>query len=402
MIEPATNPTAQQDQTTPKETRTFLQRARQFLIIFGAFYVALLVLLAIPVFQSHILYLHAVRLPLFAKYDAPEKYGLAPNKTLNFHLNTSDNEAIGAWFILSDRYYHSLPTIPTSVNDHITEAVRSHPTILFLHGNAATRAMPTRIRHYAGFTSRLSTNVLAIDYRGYADSTGSPSEAGLVRDARGAWDWLISQGTKEEDIILVGHSLGTGVASQLAAQFGREGIKPRGLVMLAPFSSIRELLNTYHIFGLFPLAKPLSMIPFGTNLLSLALIHKYDSLSVVPDIKTNVVISHAANDWEIPSTHSEALLEAFLDPYLPPVDIPSNPIGMNQAEWAAYTTQQTVRLSERNKLIKRTELQNFGTLQEFTDEGRKVVFVKSFEGGHNRPGTQEGVQDVIGRTLGLF
>lgn len=157
----------------------------------------------------------------------------AANKTLNLRIQTSDNESIGAWFILSDSYYHSLQTIPASVSEHITEAVQRHPTILFLHGNAATRAFSARIQHYATFTSRLSANVLVIDYRGFADSTGQPSQNGLVLDARAAWDWLVAHGTKSENIIVIGHSLGTGVASQFAAQFGHEGIRPRGIVLLA-------------------------------------------------------------------------------------------------------------------------------------------------------------------------
>lgn len=155
------------------------------------------------------------------------------NKTLNFKLNTSDNETLGAWFILSDTYYHSLPTVPSSLESHIPITVGRHPTIIFFHGNAATRAFHARILHYGAFSSRLRANVLAIDYRGFADSTGQPSEAGLVRDGRAAWDWLIAQGAKEEDILIMGHSLGTGVASQLGAELSQENVKCRGVVLLS-------------------------------------------------------------------------------------------------------------------------------------------------------------------------
>lgn len=144
---------------------------------------------------------------------------------------------------------------------HIHEAVKRNPTILFLHGNAATRAFHARVDHYKTFTSRLSVNVLAVDYRGFADSTGYPTESGVVRDARAAWDWLISQGTKGEDILIVGHSLGTGIGGRLAADLSDEGIKYRGLVLMSPFSSIEEVLKTYHILGVVPLMKPLALIP---------------------------------------------------------------------------------------------------------------------------------------------
>ena len=113
------------------------------------------------------------------------------------------------------------------------EALKRYPTILFFHGNAGTRAFSVRVQYYKAFTSRLRANVLAIDYRGFAESSGEPSEAGLVRDGRAAWDWLISQGAKQEDILIMGHSLGTGVTSQLGAQLDEEGINHRGLVLLS-------------------------------------------------------------------------------------------------------------------------------------------------------------------------
>jgi len=75
--------------------------------------------------------------------------------------------------------------------------------------------------------------VLAIDYRGFADSTGTPSEPGLVIDARAAFDWLIAQGKNAEDILIIGHSLGTGVSGQLAVTLANEGIECKGMVLLS-------------------------------------------------------------------------------------------------------------------------------------------------------------------------
>lgn len=148
-------------------------------------------------------------------------------------MNTPDNVTLGAWFILSDEYYHALPVVPSSVTPHIAPALRARPTVLFFHGNAATRAFKARVQYYKAFSSRLAANVFAIDYRGFADSTGTPSEAGLVKDARAAWDWLVAHGAQPEDILVMGHSLGTGVSSQLGAQLAKDGIKPRGIVLLA-------------------------------------------------------------------------------------------------------------------------------------------------------------------------
>ena len=158
---------------------------------------------------------------------------LPANKTLNLKIQTRDNETIGAWFILSNPYYHSLPSISTDVAAHVIPALKEYPVILFFHGNAATRAAFFRIPLYQSFSSRLGANVLAIDYRGFADSTGQPSEAGLLNDARSAFDWLVSHGKRAEDILIMGHSLGTGVSGMLGAELSSEGISCRGIVLLA-------------------------------------------------------------------------------------------------------------------------------------------------------------------------
>ncbi|KAG6900397.1 hypothetical protein C0993_011385 [Termitomyces sp. T159_Od127] len=293
---------------------------------------------------------------------------LVTNKTLNLYIKTPDNETLGAWFVLSDRYYQSLPEIPTELVTHVPLAIKHHPTILFLHGNAATRAASARVLHYEAYSSRLGANVLAIDYRGFADSTGTPSEQGLVTDARAAWDWLQQQGAKEDDILIVGHSLGTGVTSQLAAQLSDEGLKPRGIVLLSPFSSIQEVIKTYQFFGLVPLLKPLSIFPYIPDLITRAVVHKFDSLSAVPRIKGPVLIVHAEDDWDIPYTHSRVLFDAFLKPYLPLVDIPNGP-ELTQESWETFWAQREVWTQKRAEILKTTEIRNFGAVEEFEAEG---------------------------------
>lgn len=104
----------------------------------------------------------------------------------------------------------------------ILDSLRSRPTILFFHGNAATRAVHFRVQHCTTYATRLDANVLAIDYRGFGDSEGYPSEQGLILDARAAWDWAVNNGAKPDNILLVGLSLGTGVASALDAELATE------------------------------------------------------------------------------------------------------------------------------------------------------------------------------------
>ena len=207
-------------------------------------------------------------------------------KTHNLHIHTSDNETLGAWFTFADPFYTthraslftssssstdpSSPTpIDVDVDAHIRAALRAHPTVLFLHGNGGTRVLRSRVQHYQAFAARLRANVFTPEYRGFGDSSGVPSEAGLTTDALAAWDWLRAHGAAPEDVLVVGNSLGTGVAVQFASALqemqlerGVEPQNPRGVVLLAPFSSIESLLDTYYIMGLVPLLAPLRVFPF--------------------------------------------------------------------------------------------------------------------------------------------
>lgn len=107
------------------------------------------------------------------------------------------------------------------------------PTILYFHGNAGEMGdRPLRFNYYQarGF------GVAYLSYRGFGGSSGSPSEAGLVADATAAYDWLIAKGVEPGRIALLGESLGSGVAVQLAAK------REVGAVALeAPYTSTVEV-----------------------------------------------------------------------------------------------------------------------------------------------------------------
>ncbi|CDO72045.1 hypothetical protein BN946_scf184943.g80 [Trametes cinnabarina] len=370
-------------------------------------YACIIALLATPFFQRHAVYQHAVRIPWGAKFDLPEKYRLAPGKTLNCKLTTSDNVTIGAWFVLSEPFYQSLrqasPSLEQPSLAAVQEAVRTCPTILYFHGNAATRAAPRRVQHYSAFSSRLRTNVLAIDYRGFGDSDGTPSEDGLTEDAKTAWRWLLDQGAKPEDVMLVGHSLGTGVTSRLATFLAREGVKPRGVALLAPFTSLSSVLETYDIGG-FPILQPLQTFAMGRKLLKKLLRHEFDTLGVIKDINVPLFIAHSQNDMDIPHHHSRTLLDVLLDPHLPasPVSFPDTPDQILSSEdYATFLEAQKQRRAARNELVRKVEVPTFGTVEEFEGTAGKVVYVETFWGAHADVGLQEGVQDAMASTFRL-
>ncbi|THH20634.1 hypothetical protein EW146_g750 [Bondarzewia mesenterica] len=336
-------------------------------------------------------YCHNLKFPLFADYDIPEKYGLAPYKARNVYLRTPDNETIGGWFTLSDPFYTSLSIPPQPLTDDtIRAALQQHPTILFFHGNAATRAFHRRVQHYTTYSSRFKANVLAIDYRGFGDSTGMPSEEGLGIDARAAWDWLIAHGARANDVLVVGNSLGTGVSVALTSGLEADGIQSRGMVLLAPFSSVEALMDTYFVFGVLPLLAPLKSLPFVPTLYKRLLNHRFDTVEKITALNTPILLVHAEDDWDIPYTHSETLFGAFVEPHLPQLP-PLGEAGEAQSQMPVY--QQ--RAEMRAKLITQREMYRLGVLQAFADNTTDVVFLKTKWGGHDTVGLLEGVQELM-------
>lgn len=134
-------------------------------------------------------------------------------------LTTRDGERIQAWFIPAPK---GLIT-PSAF------------TLLFFHGNAGNMSM--RLQQCA-IWNQLGLTVMMIDYRGFGGSSGSPDEAGLNLDAEAAWQYLMTQGIKPDHIIIAGRSLGSGVATALAARYPAVG-----LVLETPFTSIGDLVD---------------------------------------------------------------------------------------------------------------------------------------------------------------
>lgn len=106
--------------------------------------------------------------------------------------------------------------------------------ILYLHGNADT------LQHADVFAERFihrGYDVVLMDYRGYGKSTGSiTNEDNLHQDVQAVYTYLLEH-YREDQIILYGHSLGTGLAVRLAAT-----TTPKMLILEAPYLSMRDLV----------------------------------------------------------------------------------------------------------------------------------------------------------------
>lgn len=136
----------------------------------------------------------------------PEAVGLTGVERVA--LTTADGETVVLWFA---------PPAP------------GRPTVLFLHGNAGSIAdRADRLAFYKG----RGLGAAFLSWRGYGGSTGRPSEPGLLADAEAALAFLGDRGLAPGQIVVLGESLGTGVAVQLAARH------PVGaLVLEAPYTA---------------------------------------------------------------------------------------------------------------------------------------------------------------------
>ena len=75
------------------------------------------------------------------------------------------------------------------------------------------------------FRDELKYDVISLDYRGFGDSSGEATEAGLVKDVHFVYHWLQTRTNGRRRIYLWGHSLGAAVACQVAAQLSAEQSK---------------------------------------------------------------------------------------------------------------------------------------------------------------------------------
>jgi fermentation-respiration switch protein FrsA (DUF1100 family) len=197
----------------------------------------------------------------------PNQVGLAYDEV---RLTTADGETLHGWWLPQPQ---------------------ARTTVLFFHGNAGN--ISHRFDTLEIFR-RLGVNVLIFDYRGYGQSTGRPTERGLYRDARSAWDWVVEQrGIAPEDIVLFGRSMGGAVAAWLATQ-----VPAGGLIVESSFSSVPDLGADHYRW--LPV-RWLARIRFPTA-------------NYVAEADLPLLVIHSRDDEIIPFDHGERIAEAAGEP----------------------------------------------------------------------------------------
>lgn len=148
------------------------------------------------------------------------------------------------------------------------------PTIIYFGGNSDDAT-----RFFLHVEDLSNINIVTFNYRGYVNSGGKPSEKNLFKDAIKIYDKF----AKNSKVILVGRSLGSGVALYLASK--RE---VKGVVLIAPYDSISSLAKDKYPF------LPIDLI----------LKHKFESIKYVEKITSPISIIEVKGDKTIPNSHT--------------------------------------------------------------------------------------------------
>ena len=115
--------------------------------------------------------------------------------------------------------------------------------LLMFHGNGGDISHGGRQEHYAALRA-LGLNLLTFDYRGYGESGGQPTEAGVYRDANAAYAYLRdSLDVPAERVLIFGHSLGSAVAVDLASR-----VPSGGLILEGGFTSVPDVAQRTYFF----------------------------------------------------------------------------------------------------------------------------------------------------------
>ncbi len=211
---------------------------------------------------------------LFSSVD--EQNNSLPSGVESIFVETADAERLEVW-----RY----PAVDTPDSKTSTAMV----AVVF-HGNAAD------VRNffpYQKYFHSIGVTSYGFDYRGFGKSSGWPSESGIYQDSDAVISYVLEREDIEADqLLILGNSIGTGPATYAAEKF-----KARGLVLLSPFESLKQLVKEMPLIGyLHPLL--------------------WYTLPVVDRVKrfaeTCLIVAHGQKDTVIPFAHGVAVHAAYV------------------------------------------------------------------------------------------
>ena len=172
----------------------------------------------------------------------------------------------------------------------IKKDFKKFKTLVIFHGNAGH--LSNRI-YKLNELYKLDINILLISWRGFSGNKGSPTENNLYKDAKAAIKWLNEGGISNNQIILYGESLGSGVAVEV----GKEN-NFNSIILESPFTSIENSAKIYYPY------LPVRFI----------LKDRYDSISKIKMINIPILIMHGEKDDVVPFSMGKELFEKANSP----------------------------------------------------------------------------------------
>ena len=172
----------------------------------------------------------------------------------------------------------------------INKDLKKLKTLLIFHGNAGD--LSNRI-YKLNELNKLEINILLISWRGFSGNKGSPTEKNLYKDAEAAIKWLNKKNVSNNQIIIYGESLGTGVAVEMANKNDFNSI-----ILESPFTSIENSAKIYYPY------LPVKYL----------LKDRYDTISKIKMVESPIMIMHGEKDDVVPFSMGKELFEKANSP----------------------------------------------------------------------------------------
>ncbi len=172
----------------------------------------------------------------------------------------------------------------------------SRPDLTWLWFGGVGGNLSGRVGEFAAVRKHTGANILGFDYGGFGRSPGKTSVRSTAIDARAAIAHLRERhGVGPEQTLYLGVSLGAAVAIRLAA----ESSSPRGMALVAPFASLRDMARLVH-----------PALTFGGRLVG----NRFHSMAYVSQIGCPLLILHGAEDRLVPPSQGRKLFAAATEP----------------------------------------------------------------------------------------
>lgn len=270
------------------------------LVFFVVLLLAPVSLVKLHEIAQHLVYTHRLRVPFFDDLGRPSDFSL--NHTVNMYITPEEGISLGLWHTVPESLWKEaqgkdLAWYQSRLGD-------GHPVFIYLHGNLGTRARPHRVG-VAKILSALNYHVVVPEYRGFGDSSGEPTEAGMTSDALYIYDWVKTRcGTSQ--VIIWAHSLGTGVVTNTAAKLAEDGVFVDGIILEGIFN-LKHQMKMPHPFSWyywkFPGMSFFFPEPWAENKLV------FPTEENLKKIKSPILFLHSEDDFITPIQFAQELYE---------------------------------------------------------------------------------------------